>query len=151
MTTGGTLKHERIMIKAKPQGLSLCLYTLLSLLVHSVETDDGLLNDLTWAQQMDLHNNQLDSGSSEYKDNEDFKKWVLEEEHILTSHSKVPHRTAQHNTQSEMWWKVTSQDDPAMDAEPVSWDGKGLVNSVSPNLFQDYELIQHTWKEDAVT
>ena len=66
---------------------------------------------------------------------------------------------------SEVWWQALSPHDPARGAEPTKWDGWLTLPppphhnhtdplpppAPPPRLPTDYEILQDTWTEDAVT
>ncbi|XP_045603598.1 uncharacterized protein [Procambarus clarkii] len=137
------------MLTSKCQRISLIFWTVINVAYDQVGGDDGPPTDSTWGQQLYIKLAGLHNTSSDYEDNQDLSNWVLDEEHIFAPYKTTHHATLD-NTQHELWWKVTSEDDPAMDAEPGPWDGKGLLNTVSSNLFLHYELIQNSWEENEI-
>lgn len=142
-----------MILAYKNPRVSLFLLVLFNLKNDRSHADDGFLNTKTWGQQLYYHNTFVKGVNNEYEfqDNDDLNTWVLDEEQIFAPYTKTPHQTTLQSIESELWWKVTNQDDPAMDAEPALWDGDGLVNNVSSKLFLDYELLQNKWEEAAVT
>ncbi|KAK8754485.1 hypothetical protein OTU49_016421 [Cherax quadricarinatus] len=136
------------MLTSNYQRISLFLCTFSNFVNYEADANQ-LLNDSNLSQQLYTKINGLKSAITDYEYNEDMHKWVLDEEEIYVP-NRMTHQTTLYSTHSEQWWRATSEDDPAMDAEPVPWDGKGLYENVSSNLFQDYEVIQNTWEEDAV-
>ncbi|XP_047483958.1 uncharacterized protein LOC125035788 [Penaeus chinensis] len=78
--------------------------------------------------------------------------WNLDEEAVASTTGEAVTRSDKASIRSsEHWWQITSSYDPALDAEPALWDGERLVDSESPNIFDEYLLIQDTWEEHKVS
>lgn len=150
MCQGTYNASNTIMILLHPS-LSLYLFLLINSKNDQTGADEGVESAINWEKLLYGHNKIIKSVINEYKyqENDSSNNWVLDEEHIFTPYSKTGRRSTLESIENELWWMVTSQDDPAMDAEPAFWDG--LANNMSSNLFLDYEVIQNKWEEDAVT
>lgn len=92
------------------------------------------------------------------REEEEGGEWVVEEESVAPSpslHSSPP--SGERRAVGEIWWKVVAPDDPARGAEPAKWDGWPILHQhyplplPLPRLPNDYEVLQETWVEDAVT